>query len=183
MAVLLLLVFGAAVSAIQAIRAQRLISSALWLAGVSALIALMLYLLGATAVAVIELSVGAGLVTVLFVFAISMAGEDLRNLPAVVPRPLGWVLTVGATALLAWMLLPVNPPAPAVAEADFTQMLWEARGLDMLLQVVLIFAGVMGMLGLLVTERAPAKARAFQILPRDATPPEEADDQAGEVYA
>ncbi len=183
MTVLLLLVFGAAVSAIQAIRAQRLISSALWLAGVSALIALMLYLLGATAVAVIELSVGAGLVTVLFVFAISMAGEDLRDLPTIVPRPLGWALTIGAITLLAWMLLPVNAPAAAVEEAGFTQMLWEARGLDMLLQVVLIFAGVMGMLGLLVTERAPAKARVFRTLPRDAAPPEEADEPVGEVYA
>jgi len=53
-----------------------LIASALWLAGVSALVSIMCYLLGAYAVAVIELSVGAGLVTVLFVFAISIAGEE-----------------------------------------------------------------------------------------------------------
>jgi len=56
-----------------AIRAKRLIASALWLAVVSALLAVIFYSMGAQLVAVIELSIGAGLVTVLFVFAISIA--------------------------------------------------------------------------------------------------------------
>lgn len=183
MAVYVLLIIGAVVSAVQSVRATRLISSSLWLAGVSALVALLLYLLGATAVAVIELSVGAGLVTVLFVFAISMAGEDVQTLPSVVPRPLGWVLTIGSAALLAWMLLLAGEPATAVAEVGLTEMIWEQRGIDMLLQIVLIFAGVMGMLGLLVTERAPAKSREFQVLPRTTQEPEPSEEQPGEVYA
>jgi len=53
---------------VQAIRAKRLLAAALWLAGVSAAVATLMYSLGAYEVAVIELSVGAGLVTVLFVF-------------------------------------------------------------------------------------------------------------------
>ena len=64
------------VCALQAVRAKRLLHSALWLAGASALVALEMYLMGAPEVAVIELSVGAGLVTVLFVFAINIAGEE-----------------------------------------------------------------------------------------------------------
>ena len=51
--------------AFMAFRAKQLIVSALWLAGCSAILSILMYLLGAFVVAVIELSVGAGLVTVL----------------------------------------------------------------------------------------------------------------------
>jgi uncharacterized MnhB-related membrane protein len=70
------IVAGMLACALMAIIARRLLTSALWLAGASALTALLLYLLGAPEVAVVELSVGAGLVTVLFVFAINIAGEE-----------------------------------------------------------------------------------------------------------
>ena len=72
--------------AVQAIRTKQLITSALWLAGVSALCSVLFFLFGAQLVAVIELSVGAGLVTVLFVFAISVAGDDALNATPVPPR-------------------------------------------------------------------------------------------------
>lgn len=71
--------------AAQALRARRLLYSALWLAGASALLATIFYQLGAPEVAVIELSVGAGLVTVLFVFAINVAGEEAYVGPPLVP--------------------------------------------------------------------------------------------------
>ncbi|HEY6074696.1 MAG TPA: hypothetical protein VIV15_15250, partial [Anaerolineales bacterium] len=48
--------------AVQALRAKALITSALWLAAVSAMTSILLFLYGAHSVAVIELSVGAGLV-------------------------------------------------------------------------------------------------------------------------
>ncbi|MDO9122475.1 MAG: NADH-quinone oxidoreductase subunit J, partial [Anaerolineaceae bacterium] len=68
---------GILACAILAISAKRLLISAIWLAVTSALVALMLFLLGAPQIAVIELSVGAGLVTVLFVFAINISGEEV----------------------------------------------------------------------------------------------------------
>ena len=34
-------------------------------------------------------------------------------------------------------------------------MIWQTRGLDVLVQVVLIFSGVLGLLGLLAEEKAP----------------------------
>ncbi len=77
---------GALGCAIMAIIAKKLLSSAIWLAGTSALVALLIYLLGAPEVAVIELSVGAGLVTVLFVFAINIAGDEPIKLRAIPPR-------------------------------------------------------------------------------------------------
>ena len=88
-----LIVLGCIICAFFAIRTRRLLISALWLAGCSALTALLLYLLGAPEIAVIELSVGAGLVTVLFVFAINIAGEETLPIRRLIPRPLAWAIT------------------------------------------------------------------------------------------
>jgi len=140
------------VCAVQAVRLQRLLLSALWLAGASALTALMIFLLGAPEVAVIELSVGAGLVTVLFVFAINIAGEEAIPTQSVVPRPLAWFLLLASIILLTWMnldLVGLEVEVIEVAQLDFKSVLWENRVLDVLLQVALIFAGVLGVLGLL----------------------------------
>lgn len=153
-----ILVLGATLlCALQAIRAPRLLISALWLAGCSALLALSIALLGAPEVGVVELSVGAGLVTVLFVFAISVAGEEAVGVPSVVPRPLAWVLMAIFAVLLAWLTLraiiaPVLPPDALT----FLGALWGARRLDTVLQVVLIFSGVLGSLGLLAERRETA---------------------------
>ena len=142
------------ICALQAIRAPRLLVSALWLAGCSALLALSLALLGAPEVGVVELSVGAGLVTVIFVFAISVAGEESIGLTSIVPRPLAWVLMGLFLFLLAWLTLPglVAPALPRDA-LPFLRALWDERSLDTVLQVALIFSGVLGSLGLLAERR------------------------------
>jgi len=142
--------------AIQAMRASRLLAAALWLAANSALLALTLYLLGAHEVAVIELSVGAGLVTVLFVFAISIAGEETIATSGLVPRSAIWILVAGVVLLLGWLILPANSLRLPATESSFATMLWEQRGLDMMVQIVVIFAGVLGVLVLLAeTETSP----------------------------
>jgi uncharacterized MnhB-related membrane protein len=150
-----LLIALALFCAIQAIRAEQLLTSALWLAGVSALLSVVFYMMGATTVAVIELSVGAGLVTVLFVFAINIAGEELSFPPPFVPKPLAWVLVIAAVGLLGWSVLPLPASETLAQEPTFTSVLWGERGLDVLVQVVLIFAGVLGLLGLLAETKAP----------------------------
>lgn len=138
------------VCAIQAIRVKRLLSSALWLAGSSALVAILLYLLGAAEIAVIELSVGAGLVTVLFVFAINITGDETQSLRPVMPKWLAWILILTAVGLIGWQVIPgLKLPSMESTELPFTVLLWVDRKLDVLLQVVLIFAGVLGVLGLL----------------------------------
>lgn len=138
------------VCAVQAVRSRRLLHSALWLAGTSALTALIIYMLGAPEVAVIELSVGAGLVTVLFVFAINIAGEESLPIEPIVPRTLAWILMTAAIGLLAWlnrdvlvMVFGINPGV------GFNNALWNNRQLDVFLQISLIFSGVLSVLGLL----------------------------------
>ena len=151
------LVALALVFAVQAIRARQLISSALWLAGVSAICATLLFLYGAQLVAIVELSVGAGLVTVLFVFAINIAGDESRHQKAVLPWPVTTGFTILFVFLLGWFLWSMTPhsSAPSLVEPLLQNELWLSRGLDLIVQVVLIFSGVLGLLGLLAEVDAP----------------------------
>ncbi len=166
------LVVGAVFCAIQAILANRLLIAALWLAGVSALVAITLYVLGAPQVAVVELSVGAGLVTVLFVFSISIAGDEAMNTSKLVPGTLAWSLILLVVVLLGWTFLTTTGSAPAAStELPFTSIFWQQRQLDVLVQIVLIFVGVLGVLGLLVSAIVPAaRARAEAAKPEPARP-------------
>jgi uncharacterized MnhB-related membrane protein len=148
---------GIILCAILAVTASRLLSSAIWLAGVSALSAILFYMLGAREVAVIELSIGVGLVTVLFVFAISIAGDEAMSAKPLVPRILGSVLVLSIVLLLGWMTVPGFISAPPFSELSSTDILWQVRGLDLIVQVTLIFAGVVSVLGLLSEKILPQK--------------------------
>ena len=112
-----------------------------------------------------ELSVGAGLVTVMFVFAISVAGRKSIGLTSIVPRPLAWVL-MGVFLLPPGVAHPPGLVVPALPRdaLPFLRALWDERSLDTVLQVALIFSGVLGSLGLLADRReagepAPAGRR------------------------
>jgi uncharacterized MnhB-related membrane protein len=152
-----LLVAGIIICAIQAIRARQLLPAALWLAGASALVAIVIYILGAPQVAVIELSVGAGLVTVLFVYAIGVAGEVTRDLPSLIPKPLAWSLIILTIALLGWLIWPVHAASPTSEGPSFTDVLWEGRALDVWVQILLVFSGVLGILGLLADRKTASE--------------------------
>jgi len=150
-----LLLALAIVFAIQALRTNRLLPSTLWLAGLSAMVSILFYQLGARQVAVIELSVGAGLVTVLFVFAISVAGDEALSARPLIPTLVAIGLPVAAIVLLGVLALSLSPAASPAAEPGFTVALWGQRGLDLIVQIVLIFAGVLGLVGLLSEGKAP----------------------------
>jgi hypothetical protein len=93
------------------------------------------------------------LVTVLFVFAINITGEDPSiTLPAI-PRTVAWVLVLLAFVSLAWMILPNMGTPMTGQDLPFTTYLWETRKLDIYLQVGFIFAGVLGVLSLLSEDR------------------------------
>ena len=155
---LIIIVAGAIFCAIEAILTKKLLVSAIWLAGTSALVALALYLLGAAEVGVIELSVGAGLVTVLFVFAINIAGdEQIEDIP-IVPKPVAWGMIIISVILLGWLtLVNLGIQPPALETSSFSQTLWHDRGLDVLLQAMFIFAGVLGVIGLIADSKKSNK--------------------------
>ena len=160
--VYVLVAAGILVCAILAIGSKRLLVSAIWLAATSALTALMFYLLGAVQVAVIELSVGAGLVTVLFVFAINISGEEAMDLKPVMPKPLAWGAILIAVGLTVYLVIQSGGFALTLkASADAPVILWADRYLDILLQIALVFCGVLGVLGLL-SEGKPAVQKEDQ---------------------
>ncbi|MFB3816326.1 MAG: Na(+)/H(+) antiporter subunit B [Candidatus Methylomirabilales bacterium] len=148
---------GALCCAHRAMIARRILSSAIFLACVSALVSATLYLLGAYQVAVIELSVGAGLVTVLLVWAISMTGDDALDARPILPRPLAAATTMLAAVLLGWMAASLAGRDAAGPVQPLGEALWGARVLDVWIQIILIFAGVLGVLGLLAEAARPAR--------------------------
>jgi uncharacterized MnhB-related membrane protein len=144
-----LLGMGAALCAYRAMISRHLLPSILYLACVSALVTVTLYLLGAYEVAVIELSVGAGLVTVLLVYALSVVGEDVIDPSSIVPKPLAFLLVAGIGGLVLWMTYPLAIQPNANGAVLLADVLWKQRALDVWVQIALIFSGVMGVLGLL----------------------------------
>lgn len=149
MMVLLILILFCALGAM---RTPRILHAALWLAAVSALMAILFYLVDAPMLAVIELSVGTGLVTVFMVFAITMIGDERESI-GIKPFPLAMILIT--LLLLIFVTVPFLPDAKTSINQSFSLVLWENRGLDMLLQVVLIFAGMIGVLGILHISNEP----------------------------
>jgi uncharacterized MnhB-related membrane protein len=159
--VAILLLVALLICAMQAVRSTRLLTAAIWLGAASAMLSLWLYTLGAHEIAVIELSVGAGLVTVLMVFVIGICGPDARGKRGLVPVWLAWGLVISASVLLAALVLPLTGTPVPFVQASFASVLWEQRALDVLLQIILIFAGVIGVLGLLSDRNIPPVLAAF----------------------
>ena len=153
---------GAAFCAYRAMISKHLLPSTLYLAGVSALVTVTLYLLGAYEVAVIELSVGAGLVTVLLVYALSVVGEDVFDPNSIVPKPLAFLLVAAIGGLVIWMAYPLAVQPNTNGETLLANVLWQNRALDVWVQVALIFSGVMGVLGLLSEKIHPEEAHLHE---------------------
>ena len=150
-----LLVAGILICAILAIRAQRLLVVSIWMATLSALLSALFFQLGAFQVGVIELSVGTGLIAVLFIFAMALAGEAEVGHRPLVPKLLAGGLVVVLLALLGALVLPLVSVQGSTSDLTLDHLLWKGRVVDLLVQVVLIFAGVLGTLGLLVELRVP----------------------------
>jgi hypothetical protein len=93
---------------------------------------------------------------VLFVFAINIAGEEPEPIITLIPKPLAWILVILAVLILAWLSLPtLNIPLPAATvTTSFSLVVWQDRAVDVLLQIVLIFAGVLGVLGLIADSQS-----------------------------
>ncbi len=167
--------------AYRAIAGRHILSSAIYLACVSAVLAMMLYLLGTPQVAVIELSVGAGLVTVLLVWAISMTGDDALDARPMLPRPLAAAAVLLTAVLLFGMAASVLARDVIAEAAPLSHMLWAARRLDVWVQIILIFAGVLGVLGLLAEAERPAKAPGPAAVMIDRVPVEMSPARQGQL--
>jgi uncharacterized MnhB-related membrane protein len=151
-----LFLLGAVFCAYRAIVSKKILSATIYLACISALVSAVIYMLGAAQLAVIELSVGAGLVTVLLVYAVSVVGDDTLDPPSVVSKPLALGIVSFVAIMLGAMTYPAIPAAFERGPLSLAVSMWQSRVLDIWIQIVLIFSGVLGVLGLL-SEKSPGK--------------------------
>lgn len=144
----------AALFALWAVMATDILKSAFGLALTSVFLSIVIFLLGSPLAAVFELSVCAGLITVVFISAIGMIkpeghtrGEDLdlrrkRRLKKYLPLP--FLLIVAG--ILLWVNrvgLPVSP-SPDSSPLTLFEVMWGARRVDLAGQAIIILVGVFG---------------------------------------
>jgi NADH-quinone oxidoreductase subunit J len=146
-------------SGVWTVMTRSLTRSAIGLALTSLILTVLMFQLGATMAAVFELSVCAGLITVVFISAISMTKALSHDALLQKTRDrlkrywyLPAILLVVAAAL-AFVLAPrpalaaALAPAPAGEGFDaLKSSLWKDRQTDIIGQIAIIFAGVTGVI-------------------------------------
>ena len=128
-----------------------IIRAAIGLALTSAVLAVIMYRLFSPLAAVFELSVCAGLITVIFMSTISLAepltySELIKKSKPRIKR--FWFLPVMLVAVLLLLVpLATNLNAPMIAsetEKNIYTVLWQTRQLDVFGQILVLFAGIFG---------------------------------------
>jgi NADH-quinone oxidoreductase subunit J len=140
-------------AALWASMTTALLRATLGLALTSALLAVAMFALGATLAAVMELSVCAGLITVVLVSVTSLAqprslkealDDRRKRLRRTWPLPL---LLIAAGVALSFVHAPVDIVLRLPAgDGDVRTVLWSMRQLDLFGQILILLAGVFGVL-------------------------------------
>ncbi|MEN6561758.1 MAG: NADH-quinone oxidoreductase subunit J [Acidobacteriota bacterium] len=146
------LLIGLVIFSVLAIALKDLLKSAISLALASLLLGIIFFRMKAPYAGVFEISVVAGLITVLFVLTIALTktGDEVRESKLVNwVFPLVFVAFVVIDALVMKSLLGKVPALPAGAETGtFGDVLWRGRTLDLVGQIAVILAGVFAVLAL-----------------------------------
>jgi NADH:ubiquinone oxidoreductase subunit 6 (subunit J) len=146
------LLIGVVLFSALAIALRDLLRSAISLAAASLLLGIVFFKMNAPYAGVFEISVVAGLITVLFILTIALtkAGDEVRE-----SRLANWVFPlvfaafVVIDALVMRSLLGKVPALAAGAEAGaFGEVLWKGRTFDLVGQIAVILAGVFAVLAL-----------------------------------
>jgi len=146
------LLIGLVLFSVLAILLRDLLKSAISLAVASLLLGIIFFRMNAPYAGVFEISVVAGLITVLFILTIALttAGEDVKESRLVNwVFPLVFVAFIVIDALVMKSLLGKVPALASGAEAgSFGQVLWKGRTFDLVGQIAVILAGVFSVLAL-----------------------------------
>lgn len=155
--VIILLLAGLVVSALMTIMFRDLLKASVALAVLSAVLTIILFLLKAPLAAVFELSVCAGLITVVFISSISMT--KIRTKEEVAQHRqerhrrfrLLPVIVIALTCAGLALILPhlgdlIRTTVPQVATSAEAAVFWNERQADLLGQIVIVLAGVLGVL-------------------------------------
>ena len=138
-------------AALWAVLARSLLKATIGLAVTSAIVTIIMFRLNSPLAAVFELSVCTGLITVVFVSAISLTKPLTHKETLQVSRERMkkyWylpVIMILAGAALSFVKVPALPGLPQEAvEMDARNVLWNMRQLDLFGQILLILAGAFG---------------------------------------
>ena len=132
---------------------RDLLYAAASLAAASVLLSIVLFQFGANIAAAFELSVCAGLITVLFVSTVSLTMDSDQKteakLPAVFLLPMLALFAGLAYFLVHWLACALPTPATQVQALTFQEAFWGQRTTDILGQISLVLVGVFGLLAIL----------------------------------
>jgi NADH-quinone oxidoreductase subunit J len=145
------ILFLLVLSALWTIMTRSLLRCAIGLAVTSVILAVLIYRLNAPLAAVFELSVCAGLISVLFISTISLT-QPLTQEQRVqrMRERLGrfWylpIIIVAVCLILSFITIKtVIPLPPPEAEKDVRTVLWNTRQVDLIGQVIILLTGVFG---------------------------------------
>ena len=155
--VIILLLAGLVVSAMVCIILRDLLKSSIALAVVSAVLSIIMFLMGAPLAAAFELSVCAGLITVVFISAISMTRIKSKDEIAQMEKarrkrfvllPVILIVILAGALFAIWPHLDAMIPyiAAPMSPATEQNFFWDKRQVDLLGQIIIILAGVYGVL-------------------------------------
>jgi NADH:ubiquinone oxidoreductase subunit 6 (subunit J) len=151
MALQISLLVGLVLFSVLAILLRDLLKSAISLAVASLFLGIIFFRMNAPYAGVFEISVVAGLITVLFMLTIALtkggsAGES-KKLSVVFPA--FFIVFIIIDVLVMRRLLQKIPALPGLEETGtFGQVLWNTRTFDLVGQIAVIFAGVFSVLAL-----------------------------------
>jgi NADH-quinone oxidoreductase subunit J len=139
------------ISALMVVFSTRLLTAAISLAATSIMVTLIMFKLNAPVAAVFELSICAGLITVIFITTISfvkpIASDSIlerrkRRIKKYIALPVILIIVGIVTSLV---IKPISLSLPAtVQEANVTNVLWNLRQVDLLGQAIILLVGVFG---------------------------------------
>jgi len=146
------LLIGMVLFSVLAIALKDLLKSAIALAVSSLLLGIIFFRMNAPYAGVFEISVVAGLITVLFVLTIALtkSGDEVRESRLVNwAFPAVFIVFLVIDALVMKSLLGQVPALASGAETGaFGDVLWKGRTLDLVGQIAVILAGVFAVLAL-----------------------------------
>ena len=139
------------IAALMVVFSSRLLLAAISLAATSIMLTLLMFKLNSPIVAVFELSICAGLITVIFITTISfvkpVAQEDLietRNKRIKKYAALPIILII-VGVVISYVIKPLVLALPAIVqEKNVANVLWNLRQVDLLGQAIILLVGVFG---------------------------------------
>ncbi|MDD2690002.1 MAG: hypothetical protein PHT41_07640 [Candidatus Omnitrophica bacterium] len=161
MALNLILLSGLVLAAVWTVMTIRLIRAVVGLALTSAILAVIMYRLNSPLAAVFELSVCSGLISVIFITTVSFTQRISKERLLVRRRErlakfwlLPIILVTAGLFLMQYLKIPDFVISAPSGSQDVREIIWNLRHLDLFGQILVLFAGIFGVVILFKTPDA-----------------------------